>query len=393
LTMRMVPEGEPGAGQRAIREQARRDAEMLVPRSGHPIYGLGAPSLTPAAVTETSAVNGEWTSITLAYGPWDAPNGPYVEVTTEATDASVRSRVGPTPILGEGPEADLRNAVDREQRRPAAWAGTTPTEAQRADSPERPVFSRERLPTGNTLVCRSGDVWAAQFAPLDPALSVLVTIVGRGVALESVELQTVADLRPMIEARAEIISARIERGRREPRPPLPELEPAEGVAAFRALAEFTLATNAQLRASRLDRRDRRNGDGPAVPAGWGGLHNALWQRAVREQQRLRGINASTADYAVTETINHLGFLAENAPWFGADPRLRDAAIDETLRHAMLGDAVPSETAQEAWARHWSSHVTRRPRDLGPGDLRAEMADRAERTASCLRVWKAWAETA
>jgi hypothetical protein len=100
--MRMVPEDEPGAGQRLIREQARRAAETLVPRSGHPIYGLRAPLLTPAAVTETSAVNGEWTSITVAYGPWDAPNGPYVGVTTEATDASGRSRVGPTAVLGEG---------------------------------------------------------------------------------------------------------------------------------------------------------------------------------------------------------------------------------------------------------------------------------------------------
>jgi hypothetical protein len=389
--MRMVPEDEPGAGQRLIREQARRDAETLVPRPGHPVYGLSAPALTPAALTESSAVNGEWTSITLAYGPWDAPAGPYVAVTTEATDASVRSRAGPTPILGEGgPEADLRNAVDREQRRPAAWAGTRATDAQHADPPERPVFSRERLPVGNTLVCRSEGLWAAQFAPLDPALSVLVTIVGRGVAPESVELQTVADLRPMIEARAEIINARIERGRREPRPPLPELEPAEGVAAFRALAEFTLGTNAQLRASR---RDRRAGGGPRLAPDWGGMHNALWQRAVREQRRLRGTNAATADHAVTEAVNHLGFLAENAPWFRADPRLREAAMDQTLRRAMLGDAVPSETAQEAWARHWSAHMTRPPLDRGSRDLRAEMADREALTAACLRAWAAWAETA
>ena len=46
----------------------------------------------------------------------------------------------------------------------------------------------------------------------------------------------------------------------------------------------------------------------------------------------------------------------------SDARLRDAAIDETLRRAMLGDAVPSETAQQAWARHWSAHLTRPPLD-------------------------------
>jgi hypothetical protein len=236
-------------------------------------------------------------------------------------------------------------------------------------------------------------VWAAQLVPTDPGLSIVVTIVGRGVALDSVELQTLQDLRPMIEARAEIINARIERGRREPRRPLPELDPADGVAAFRALAEFTLAANAGLRASRRDRRDGRNGGEPRLPPDRGGMHTALWQRAVREQQRLRGTNAATADYVVTEAVNHLGFLAENAPWFRDDARLRETAIDETLRHAMLGDAVPSEAAQEAFARHWSAHTTRPPHDPGEVDLLAEMADREALTAACLRAWAAWAEAA
>jgi hypothetical protein len=111
--------------------------------------------------------------------------------------------------------------------------------------------------------------------------------------------------------------------------PLPELEPAEGVAAFRALAEATLTTNAQLRAWL---QAQRKGRGPRLPDGWGGRRTALWQRAVREQQRLRGTNAATADYVVTEVVNHLGFLAENALWFDADPRLR-AARDARRRDA------------------------------------------------------------
>ena len=38
---------------------------------------LAAPELTtPGAVLDTSKVNGEWTSITLTYGPWDCPTGP-----------------------------------------------------------------------------------------------------------------------------------------------------------------------------------------------------------------------------------------------------------------------------------------------------------------------------
>lgn len=86
--MRMVPEDEPGdAWRRLRREHSQRAAETLVPRPGQPIYGLAAPSLTPAVVTEHTSYNGEWVSVTVAYGPWDAPNGPYVAVTTEATDA------------------------------------------------------------------------------------------------------------------------------------------------------------------------------------------------------------------------------------------------------------------------------------------------------------------
>lgn len=215
----MVPEDEPGAGQRLMSQQARLEAETLVPRAGHPVYGLSAPSLTPAAVTETSAANGEWILITVAYGPWDAPAGPYVAVTTEATDAGVRSRDGSPAVPGNGPEADLLNAVDRERRRPAAWAGTGAAGAGQPGSADQPVLSRESLPAGNALVCRSADVWAARFVPPDPALSVVVMAVGRGVALESVRLQTLPDLRPMFEARTEIINARIERGRRGPRPP------------------------------------------------------------------------------------------------------------------------------------------------------------------------------
>ena len=94
------------------------------------------------------------------------------------------------------------------------------------------------------------------------------------------------------------------------------------------------------------------------------MHNALWQRAVREHQRLRGTDRQAADEAVTVAVNHLGFLQEKAPWFTADPGLRAAALDETVRHAMLDDTVPSEPAQDAWARYWSTHMTRLGRRTG-----------------------------
>jgi hypothetical protein len=403
--MRLIPDDESGeAWRRLRREHAQQEAQLLVPRPGHPIYGLAAPPLPSAGLTGHASSNGKWTSVTLAFGQWDAASGPYIEVTTEATDAAMRIQAGSPSAFGDGPEADLWNAIDREQRRPIGWggaagaagsAGAAGAAAEQADAAGPPLFSRERLPDGDALVGRSGDVWAAHWAPPDPPLKVAVTIVGRGVAPDSVELQPLADLRPMIDAREAFIAARIERGRREPRPPLPELEPAEGVAAFRALAEFTLAASAQRRAERRDRGPRRPGArrSPSEAATWGGMHSALWQRAVREQRRLRGTNAATADYVVTEVVNHLGFLGEEAPWFAADPRLRETAIDETLRRAMLGDAVPSEPAQEAWARHWAARMARPPLDPAGGDVWAAVTEREERTATVLRAWAEWAETA
>lgn len=206
-------------------------------------------------------------------------------------------------------------------------------------------------------------------------------------APESVRLERVPDLRPMIEARFETIRAMIERSRGKARPPLTEsdleLEPAEGAAALRALAEFTLTSNAERRAAFAARQQpRRDPD-------WGRIYNALWQRAVREHQRLRGTDRRAADDAVTVAVNHLGFLQEKAPWFTADLGLRAAALDKTVLHAMLGDAVPSGPAQDAWARYWSTHVIRLGRRPESIDPRAAMSARETLTDDCLQAWTAW----
>ena len=66
--------------------------------------------------------------------------------------------------------------------------------------------------------------------------------------------------------------------------------------------------------------------------------------------------AHSADEAVTAVINHLGHLDERAAWFGADARLRETAIDETLRRALHADSVQSEPAQQAWDRYWAEHL-------------------------------------
>jgi hypothetical protein len=52
LTMRLLSDDERAEWLRVMRERARRDAEVLTPRPGQPIYGLAGPALTPAAVTQ-----------------------------------------------------------------------------------------------------------------------------------------------------------------------------------------------------------------------------------------------------------------------------------------------------------------------------------------------------
>jgi hypothetical protein len=165
------------------------------------------------------------------------------------------------------------------------------------------------------------------------------------------------------------------------------LEPAEGVAAWRALADFSLASNARIREA------ARSGRGPRTPVGSGPLRAALWQRAVRERQRLAGDSARAADEAVTAVINHVGHLDERAGWFGTDSLLRESAIDETLRRALLGDSVPSEPAQDAWDRYWSEHLAWLRLDPRVAERLAQTRNREALADDWLRAWAGWAATA
>ena len=378
---------EPGAADaewvKRMRALARQDAEEMVPRPDFPVFGVSSPRLEPAALAAYEQVNGSWTAVTLAYGAWDAAPGPYVTVKSERADPGLAAATAGVP--GRGPEAGMARAIDAERDRLAASTGVD------EDEPAGPPrYSREELPAGAALVARHGTVWAARLdrpvdRPVDRTAEVTVTITGRGVGPEQVRLFPVSDLRPLFEARNEILGRLAERRRREP-PPV--LEPAEGVAAFRALAEFDLDGHARIRASA-----RPGGRLLRQPANWGRLRSALWQRAVSEQQRLSGTSKGAADDVVTSVMNHLGHLAEQAPWFTVDPRLRAAAMDETLRHAVLGEAVSSLPAQQAWERYWTDHKGRALRMDRGSSAFAEMESRRALTDGWLAAWTAWTRRA
>jgi len=369
--MRQVPEPErdPEHSEwvRRMRELARRDAEDLVPRPRFGVFGLATPVLRPAALAAAGQVNDVWESITIAFGDWSAPAGPYVAVTTAAPASSA---------VGGLVERELRLAVRAEGNRAAEQAG-----ADEEPPAEPPRYTREELPAGSAVVCRHGTVWAARLLATDGAVT--VTITGRGVEPDSVRLETLGDLRPYCLARNEILGQLSERYRSQP-PPV--LEPAEGVAAFRALVDHTLDFQRRLLESVREERPLRHRPGEAAVRG------ALWRRAASEQQRIAGIDKRAADDVVTLVINHLEHLAEEAPWF-SDPRLRELAIDETLRHAVLGDDVPSRRAQDAWARYWAVRYERGRGASEPGEVLAAGAAGEHLDSDWLGAWADWAARA
>jgi hypothetical protein len=370
--MALEPEPEHSEWVRRMRERARQDAEELVPRPAFAVLGLSAPALRPAALAESQQVNGVWESITLAYGDWSAPAGPHVTVTT---------RLG---AVSSGLEADLLRAIDSERDRLTAYTGTD--EEEPAGPPR---YTPQELPAGEAVICRHGELWAARLLDEDvlddaDATGVTVTITGRGIDPESVRLGPAGDLRPYLEARNEVLGQLTES--RRSIPPL-VLDPAQGVAALRALADHTLESNARTRAAGRARR------APRHPADWGRMQRALWQRAVSEQQRIAGTDRHAADDVVTLVINHLGHLDDQAAWF-TDPGLRERAIDETLRFAMLGDDVPSKPAQQAWARYWRVSMQRWRRDsLEPEDILAAEGNDRLLAAAWRHAWAVWAQGA
>lgn len=372
----MAPESEPEPEHsewvRRLRELARRDAEELVPRPSFAVLGLSAPPLTPAALVEAAQLNGVWESITVGYGDWSAQAGPHVSVTTRAGASEPPNAA--RDQVPESVEEELLIAIDAERDRLAAHAGI-----DEAEPGEPPGYTRERLPVGEAIVCRHGALWAARVQGDTGAPS--VTITGRGVAPESVRIGPTGDLRPYLDARGEILGQLTER--RKNLPPL-VLDPAEGVAALRALADHTLTESARTREAVRARRSPRH------PADSSRMRTALWRRAVIEQQRVAGTGRHSADEMVTLVINHLGHLDDQAPWF-ADPRLRELAIDETLRYAMLGDDVPSKLAQQAWARYWGARMDRWR--LEPGDIPADVTQAQPTATAWQDAWEAWARRA
>jgi hypothetical protein len=364
--MRQVPDPDHSEWVARLRERARLDAAELLPSPPFEVFGLAEPRPQPIALADTGRTDAEWQTITVAYGNWADPAGPFARVTSAVAGSDRR---------GLSADAELADAIIAERNRIAEHAGVDEEEP-----PGPPACRHEELQVGDArisaLVCRHGTVWAARAQ----VGSVTMTVTGRGVDPGSVRLSPVTDLEPYLRGRSEMLTQLVEQHRRQP-PPV--LEPAEGVAAVRALTDAALERHARTLAAVITGRERRR------QASEGAVMGALWQRAVAEQARLSGTDAVDADQVVTSVVNHLIHLKDQASWFTADPRLREAAIEETLRHAVLREDVPSKSAQQAWARYWAHRTS-----LGgyaPQAMLAELAVGEPGISAWLDAWAAWTQ--
>lgn len=347
-----------------LREIARRDADELVPRPEFEVSGLAEPELRPAVLAEATQLNDVWQTVGLAYGDWAAPSGPWVIVVT-------------TVASGEpDTEADLLRAMDTERNRLADQAGLD--EDDPADPPRYWQAS-----------VRAGDRAASALAGQHGALVALslrldetnVTIVSRGVRPETIRLAVITDLGPYLLGRDAVLGQVAERRRERP---APVLEPAQGMAAYRALVDAELDSHGRLLAA------VRAGRVPRHRAAEGATRSALWRRAVAELTDRSGLSRRAADDLITAVINHLTSLDEKVSWFTASPRLRERAIDETLRHAVLGERVSSRDAQQAWTGYWrcshSISVQAASPEIKPAaELGVEMTQ-----TRWLDAWEQWA---
>jgi hypothetical protein len=316
-----------------MRELARRDADELTPRPKYTVYGLAEPEVLPIGATEPAQEeDGEWGAIGLTYGDWASAEGPWV-IVLSMPPAAAPSR--PEDEQGDQQE-ELRRVIDTDRNRLArdAWVDD--------EEPDRPPDYLVSAVKANgrdepALICLHGLVAVAQLRPGDAN----VTVLARGLDVAAIRLAKVTDLEPFLRGRDEML------GQMQAYELAPVLEPAEGIAAYRAFARAEVDSLLRIWAA------SEAGLVPRFRAGEEATTAALWRRMVHELSDRSGSGLSKAEERVNAFTNQLTALVQHARWFSQNERLRERAVDETLRHALLGEKVSSDQAQRAWDGYWS----------------------------------------
>ncbi len=355
------------------RQLAEADLRTLGRRTFR-VYGPSAPTLDAPTLATWERHGDKLVKIVLSHGDLFLAEGPYVAVQSTLTGAGHRPR-------------SLRDVIEDERDRLFEHAGI-----DEGDGPDLAVESEPWLAVDGIPVRAAlrgeGPLWAARFhvggrdSPLrnHGGEPVTVTVTGRGITPDRVELRTVEDLQPYAVGRQQRLSELSERRQQAQAeaPAAPAPAPA-GLEAHRRLVEFSVQHALRVEAA------ARAGHLPREPRGNRSDRGELWESAVRQQMRLAGEDREAANEAVTALVNQMVRLAENASWFPGTEDGR-AAVEESIRYTVFDSEVPSLSAQRAWREDWM----RRERSLDDAQERLQAAQARERmAASWLEQWQSW----
>jgi hypothetical protein len=335
-----------------------------------PVYEARQPHLGAGALADAEGSDAGVDVVGLVWGDTSSESGPMLQVRTPRM---------PTGGHGGLVEPDLDEVLADERDRLYDHAGV--------DEPEPKTLQQY---TGNlpiddrrvsVTVRREDGLWGARAVVDVEPDAVMVTVVARGAAFDTVRLGRVADLAPYLAARRRFMRQVDKHGPVLTPPEQLDLPPARGLQAHLAFVESALSDAEQLRSAIREGRRYR------PPRNWGERYGLLREAAVRAQLTLAGDTRAQAEDAVSSLVNHLVQLAEEADWF-ADPALRHAAIDETIRYVVFDADVASRLAQQAWQRTWSARRRLPPRS---DSMREFFTSLEHDRIAWLDAWRHWTE--
>jgi hypothetical protein len=341
--------------ERRLREQAEQDLRTVA-EAGFPVYGLSGDG--PSGDAPAGRM----------LGGWERSGGRVVKVTLE------HGRWG-----GAGTWVRVQSGVSD----PGGWALAdlvADGEGGSGGSGEFAGFEALLVVDGVALAfdgCRRGDVWAARLRQPEDAAPVLavgqeplrITVLGRGVPVRGIELETVGDLTPYAVGR---VRAAAEAEARAAAGAAAGEQEYDGIDAHRELVERSVRH--ALEAGRRAREGRTPSGGPEG-------QDELWELAVRRQMSLAAESREEAEEAVTALVNQMIRLGECTDWF---PESADGgtALEESLRYAVFGSEVASAEAQRAWGRIWDWQ-------WGAVDASANARERVGEERAWLGEWERW----
>ncbi len=339
-----------------------------------PVYEVRQPHLGAGALADAEGSDAGVDAVGLAWGNVVSVSGPMLHVRTARM---------PTSEEGGAVEPDLEDVLADERDRLYDHAGIDEPEPETREqyTGSLPINDRQVSVT----VRREDGLWAAR-AVIDVesgarAEAVMVTVVARGVAFDTVRLGRVADLAAYTAARRRFLRRVL--GHRPVLTPPEQLDlpPTQGLQAHLAVVELALSDADDLR------RAVREGRRWRPPRDWGERYGMLREAAVRAQMTLGADTRSQAEDAVSSLVNHLAQLAEEADWF-AYPALRQTAIDETIHYIVFDADVASRPAQQAWQRTWAARRRLPPR--GGAAMRDLFTSMEHDRFEWLDAWRRWA---